>query len=44
MIWVALVLLLGLLALSLPVAAVLGAVGLALDQLYSFLPLRLALV
>ena len=43
MIWVALVLLLGLLALSLPVAAVLGLVGLALDQLYSFLPLRLAL-
>jgi tripartite ATP-independent transporter DctM subunit len=42
-IWVALLLLLGLLALSLPVAAVLGAVGLALDQLYSFLPLRLAL-
>jgi tripartite ATP-independent transporter DctM subunit len=42
-IWVALVLLLGLLALSLPVAAVLGLVGLALDQLYSFLPLRLAL-
>jgi tripartite ATP-independent transporter DctM subunit len=42
-IWSALVLLLGLLALSLPVAAVLGLVGLALDQLYSFLPLRLAL-
>jgi C4-dicarboxylate transporter DctM subunit len=42
-IWVALLLLLGLLALSLPVAAVLGLVGLALDQLYSFLPLRLAL-
>jgi C4-dicarboxylate transporter, DctM subunit len=43
MIWVTLVLLLGLLALSLPVAAVLGVVGLTLDQLYSFLPLRLAL-
>jgi len=43
MIWVTLALLLGLLALSLPVAAVLGVVGLALDQLYSFLPLRLAL-
>jgi C4-dicarboxylate transporter, DctM subunit len=43
MIAVALALLIGLLALSLPVAAVLGAVGLALDQLYSFLPLRLAL-
>jgi C4-dicarboxylate transporter, DctM subunit len=43
MIWVTLALLLGLLALSLPVAAVLGIVGLALDQLYSFLPLRLAL-
>jgi C4-dicarboxylate transporter, DctM subunit len=42
-IWVALLLLLGLLALSLPVVAVLGLVGLALDQLYSFLPLRLAL-
>ena len=43
MIWVTLALLLGLLALSLPVAAVLGVVGLALDQLYAFLPLRLAL-
>ena len=43
MIWVTLALLLGLLALSLPVAAVLGVVGLTLDQLYSFLPLRLAL-
>jgi C4-dicarboxylate transporter DctM subunit len=43
MIWVTLALLIGLLALSLPVAAVLGAVGLALDRLYSFLPLRLAL-
>ncbi len=43
MIWVTLVLLLGLLILSLPVAAVLGLVGLSLDQLFSFLPLRLAL-
>ena len=43
MIWVTLALLIGLLALSLPVAAVLGTVGLALDRLYSFLPLRLAL-
>ncbi len=43
MIWVTLFLLLGLLVLSLPVAAVLGLVGLSLDQLYSFLPLRLAL-
>jgi C4-dicarboxylate transporter DctM subunit len=43
MIAIALALLIGLLALSLPVAAVLGAVGLALDRLYSFLPLRLAL-
>jgi tripartite ATP-independent transporter DctM subunit len=43
MIWVTLALLLGLLALSLPVAAVLGVVGLVLDHLYAFLPLRLAL-
>jgi tripartite ATP-independent transporter DctM subunit len=43
MIWTTLVLLLALLALSLPVAAVLGVVGLALDELYSFLPLRLGL-
>jgi tripartite ATP-independent transporter DctM subunit len=42
-IWVTLALLLGLLALSVPVAAALAVVGLALDQLYSFLPLRLAL-
>jgi tripartite ATP-independent transporter DctM subunit len=42
-IWVTLALLLALLALSVPVAASLGVVGLALDQLYSFLPLRLAL-
>jgi tripartite ATP-independent transporter DctM subunit len=42
MIWVTLALLLGLLALSLPVAAVLGVVGLVLDHLYAFLPLRLA--
>ena len=43
MIWLALAILLGLLALSLPVAAVLGVLGLALDGLYGFLPLRLAL-
>jgi C4-dicarboxylate transporter, DctM subunit len=43
MIWVTLALLLGLLALSLPVAAVLGVVGLVLDHLYAFLPLRLAM-
>ncbi|HEX6142500.1 MAG TPA: TRAP transporter large permease [Geminicoccaceae bacterium] len=43
MIWVTLALLLGLLALSFPVAAVLGIVGLALDQLYAFLPLYLSL-
>jgi len=42
-IWVTVALLLGLLALSVPVAAALGVVGLALDQLYSFLPLRLGL-
>ena len=34
--------LLGMLALSIPVAAVLGALGLVLDQLYSFLPVSLA--
>ncbi len=43
MIGVTLALLLGLLALGLPVAAVIGVVGLALDHLYSFLPLKLAL-
>ena len=43
MIRVTIALLLGLLALSLPVAAVLGTVALALDQLYDLLPLRLAL-
>ncbi len=32
--------LLGMLALSIPVAAVLGALGLVLDQIYSFLPLH----
>ena len=35
--------LLGLIALSVPVAAALGVLGLALDQFYSFMPLRLAL-
>ena len=43
MTWVTLALLLGLLALSLPVAAVLAMVGLTLDQLYAFLPLHLAM-
>jgi hypothetical protein len=43
MIWVTLAILLGLLALSFPVAAVLGIVGLTLDQLYAFLPLYLSL-
>jgi C4-dicarboxylate transporter, DctM subunit len=42
-IWVTLALLLGLLALSLPVAAVLGWVALALDEVYAFLPLHLGL-
>ena len=40
MIWVTLAILLGLLALSLPVAAALGIVAVVLDQLYAFLPLR----
>jgi tripartite ATP-independent transporter DctM subunit len=40
LIWVTLAILLGLLALSLPVAAALGVVALVLDQLYAFLPLR----
>ncbi len=43
MIVTTLLVLLGLLALSIPVAAVLVAVGLVLDQTYSFLPLRLAI-
>ena len=43
MIWTTLIVRLGLLALSIPVAAVLGVVGLALDEVYSFLPLRLGL-
>ena len=42
MIGVTLAVLLGLLALSIPVAAALGTLGLVLDQIYSFLPLRLA--
>jgi C4-dicarboxylate transporter DctM subunit len=42
-IWVSLALLLGLLALSLPVAAVLGWVALALEELYALLPLSFAL-
>ena len=43
MIPVTLGLLLGLLALAIPVAAALGVVGLVLDELYGFLPLRLSL-
>lgn len=43
MIWVTLAILLGLLALSIPVAAALGMVGLVLDHLYAFLPLRYGL-
>lgn len=43
MIGVTIVVLLGLLAISIPVAAVLGIVGLVLDQTYSFLPLYLAI-
>ena len=43
LIWVTLAILLGLLALSVPVAAALGVLGLALDQLYAFLPLRYGL-
>jgi len=42
-IWVTLALLLGLLALSLPVAAVLGVVALVLSELYAGLPLMFAL-
>lgn len=37
------IVLVGLLALSIPVAAALGTLGLLLDQVYSFLPLHLAL-
>ena len=43
MIGATIVILLGLLALSVPVASVLGVVGLSLDHLFSFLPLRLAI-
>ena len=43
MILTTLLVLLGMLALSIPVAAVLGTLGLALDQFYSFLPLHRAI-
>jgi tripartite ATP-independent transporter DctM subunit len=43
MIWITLVLLLALLALSLPIASALLGLGVLLDGLYSFLPLRLAI-
>lgn len=43
MIWVAVLLLIGLLAISIPIAAAMAVLGMSLDQLYSFLPLRLAL-
>ncbi|MEQ8866348.1 MAG: TRAP transporter large permease [Thalassobaculum sp.] len=43
MIWITIALLIGLLALSIPIAAALAALGLTLDYFYSFLPLRLAL-
>ena len=43
MILVTLALLFALLALSIPIAAALAALGLSLDYIYSFLPLRLAL-
>jgi C4-dicarboxylate transporter DctM subunit len=43
MIWVAIALLIGLLAISIPIAAAMAALGLSLDAIYSFLPLRLAL-
>lgn len=43
MIVTTIVVLVGLLALSIPVAAALGMLGLMLDQIYSFLPLQLAL-
>jgi tripartite ATP-independent transporter DctM subunit len=43
MIWVTLAMLIGLLALAVPVAAVLGVLGLALSEIYSRLPLSLAM-
>ena len=43
MIWVTVAVLLVLLALAIPIAAALGALGLILDHFYSFLPMRLAL-
>ena len=43
MIWITVILLMCLLALSIPIAAALAALGLSLDYFYSFLPLRLAL-
>jgi TRAP-type mannitol/chloroaromatic compound transport system permease large subunit len=43
LIWITLAILLGLLALSFPVAAALGILGLVLDELYAFLPLRYGL-
>jgi tripartite ATP-independent transporter DctM subunit len=43
MLWIALVLLIGLLALAVPVAAGLGILGIALSSLYSKLPLTLAI-
>ena len=42
MVQVTILLLLGLLAIGIPVAATLGVLGLLLDQLYSMLPLRFA--
>ena len=43
MVWVTLAMLIGLLALAVPVAAVLGVLGLALSEIYSRLPLSLAM-
>ncbi|MDA0664161.1 MAG: TRAP transporter large permease [Proteobacteria bacterium] len=43
MIWVAIALLIGLLAISIPIAAAMALLGMSLDYFYSFLPLRLAL-
>lgn len=43
MIWVTVAMLMALLALSIPIAAALAALGLSLDYLYSWMPLRLAL-
>ncbi|MFM8989632.1 MAG: TRAP transporter large permease, partial [Alphaproteobacteria bacterium] len=43
MIWVTLAILIGLLALAVPVAAVLGVLGLALAEIYARLPLSLAM-